>query len=83
MEADILILRHQLNVDGVELLICVRDRVVLDLEQVLVDARASMLEPTGSDVGLRLGEREFLEGLDIPEFGLKGYPEDAPVTMEA
>jgi len=24
-----------------------------------------------------------LEGLDIPEFGLKGYPEDATVTMEA
>ena len=24
-----------------------------------------------------------LEGLDLPEFGLRGYPEDATVTMEA
>ena len=32
---------------------------------------------------MRVAPEVELEGLDIPEFGLKGYPEDATVTMEA
>lgn len=32
---------------------------------------------------MRVSPDVELEGLDIPEFGLKGYPEDATVTMEA
>lgn len=32
---------------------------------------------------IRVAPEVELEGLDIPEFGLKGYPEDATVTMEA
>lgn len=32
---------------------------------------------------MRVAPEVELEGLDIPEFGLKGYPEDAVVTMEA
>src|SRR5450755_2305487 len=32
---------------------------------------------------MRVAPEVELEGLDIPEFGLKGYPEDAVVTAEA
>ena len=32
---------------------------------------------------MRVAPEVELEGLDVPEFGLKGYPEDAVVTMEA
>jgi len=32
---------------------------------------------------MRVAPEVELEGLDIPEFGLKSYPEDATVTMEA
>jgi ammonium transporter, Amt family len=32
---------------------------------------------------MRVAPEVELEGLDIPEFGLKGYPEDAVVTVEA
>jgi len=32
---------------------------------------------------MRVASEVELEGLDIPEFSLKGYPEDATVTMEA
>lgn len=32
---------------------------------------------------MRVSPEAELEGLDVPEFGLKSYPEDAAVTMEA
>ncbi len=32
---------------------------------------------------MRVSPESELEGLDVPEFGLKSYPEDAAVTMEA
>jgi len=32
---------------------------------------------------MRVAPEAELEGLDVPEFGLKCYPEDAVVTMEA
>jgi Amt family ammonium transporter len=32
---------------------------------------------------MRVAPEVELEGLDVPEFGLKCYPEDAVVTMEA
>ena len=32
---------------------------------------------------MRVAPEVELEGLDVPEFGLKGYPEDAVVTVEA
>jgi hypothetical protein len=32
---------------------------------------------------MRVAPEVEQEGLDVPEFGLKSYPEDATVTMEA
>jgi ammonia channel protein AmtB len=32
---------------------------------------------------LRVSPEAELEGLDVPEFGLKSYPEDAALRMEA
>ena len=32
---------------------------------------------------MRVSPEAEVEGLDVPEFGLKSYPEDAAVTMEA
>jgi len=32
---------------------------------------------------MRVAPEVELEGLDIPEFGLKGYPEDATVMVES
>jgi Amt family ammonium transporter len=31
---------------------------------------------------MRVTKEVELEGLDVPEFGLSGYPEDAPTSIE-
>src|ERR1700759_165843 len=54
-------LRRSLNTPERTLLICERDRVQLDLRNILVDVRQPEMFETAPD----LTEGEFLEGLDI------------------
>jgi len=55
-------LRRQLNDQSAPLLVCLRDRVRLDLTRVQVDARA----PAVASARDAFGAAEFLEGFDIP-----------------
>ena len=61
-------LRRQLNVGSKVLLVCHRDRVRLDLDQIVIDVRNGQpSKPSRS----ALSPAEFLEGLDLP--GEEGF----------
>jgi TolB-like protein/Tfp pilus assembly protein PilF len=74
---ELLSLRRLVNNGGAELLVCARDRIALNLEEVAVDARRVLVPGAAEEPPSFLADSEFLEGLDIPgEDGFEDWLRD-------